>query len=78
MGLLAAFAFCVLMFIAGLMLLIRMDRAWIILRRGAGHDQKAGILSRLFVVSSFIGVAAFSIWLILFSGAELAPVGIRF
>jgi len=77
-GLLAAFIFCVAAFIAGLVVLSKLDRVWIILRRGGGYNQKAGVLNKIFVVSSVIGVAAFSIWLLLFSGAELAPVGIRF
>ena len=78
MGLLAAFMLCVLCYLGGLWILSRMDRAWILVRRGSGHDQRKGVLNILVVVSSLVGVVGFSVWLILFSGAELAPVGIRF
>ena len=77
-GLLAAFLTCVVCYLGGLWALNRMDRAWVLIRRGSGRDQRNGVLSRLMVVSSFIGVVGFSVWLIGFSGAELAPVGIRF
>lgn len=77
-GILAAFLFVLGVLLGSLMLLKRMDRAWILVRRAAGHDQRSGILGRVFAVTCGLGALTFSVWLIVFSGAELAPVGIRF
>jgi hypothetical protein len=69
---------CAVCYLGGLWVLQKMDRAWILVRRGSGRDQKSGVLNRLVAVSSIVGASLFTIWLLLFSGAELAPVGIRF
>ena len=67
-GLLAAFAGILATYAAGLVALRHLDRLWILARRAAGVDQHEGILGRVFVVATIIGVAAFSIWLILLGG----------
>lgn len=77
-GILTAFIFVLALLLGGLALMRRLDRAWILVRRAAGHDQRDGILSVMFGVTCVVGAASFAVWLILFSGAELAPVGIRF
>jgi hypothetical protein len=77
-GILSAFLFVLGLLLGSLMLLKRMDRAWILVRRAAGHDQQSGILGQVFAVTCGLGAMAFAVWLIVFSGAELAPVGIRF
>jgi len=77
-GLLAAFITCVAFIFLGLWVNQKLDRAWILVRRAGGIDQKHGIAARIFGFSSLLGVVLFSVWLLLFSGAELAPVGIRF
>ena len=56
----------------------RVDRVWILVRRSAGHDQREGVLGRVFGFTCAVGAAAFSVWLLLFSGAHLAPTGIHF
>lgn len=78
LGLLMAFVLCLTCYLGGLLLLKRMDRAWILVRRAAGQDQRSGILNRIVGFSSLLGAIVFSAWLILFSGAQLAPVGIHF
>lgn len=77
-GILVAFVFLLFALLLVLMALKRLDRAWILVRRAAGHDQREGMLSRVFVVTCALGTAAFSVWFLAFSGAELAPLGIQF
>ncbi len=47
---------------------VRMDGLWRILRRAAGHDQKDGILQRIFMWTAIIAGSAFFAWLILIQG----------
>lgn len=77
-GILVSFIFVLVLLFGGLALMRRLDRAWILVRRAAGHDQKEGVLGLMFGITCVVGAASFAVWLILFSGAELAPVGIRF
>ena len=55
----------------------RIDVAWILVRRAGGVDQRQGTIGRVFAVASVIGAIAFGTWLLLFSGAEFAPIGIN-
>ena len=75
-GILVAFIFCVACYLGGLKMLHKLDRAWILVRRSSGVEQTVGILPRLITVSSIVGLAGFVFWLLFFSGASLAPVGI--
>ncbi|MCX6388185.1 MAG: hypothetical protein NTX07_05590 [Solirubrobacterales bacterium] len=77
-GVLSAFLVVLGSLMFGLVILKQLDRYWILTRRAAGHDQREGALGRIFGVTCLLGAAGFSVWLLLFSGAELAPVGIRF
>lgn len=38
------------------------DAAWVVVRRAAGHDQRDGVLERIFATSIAIGGIAFAIW----------------
>jgi hypothetical protein len=76
-GILAAFATLIGLLLAGLMALKRLDYAWVLVRRAAGHDQREGMIGRIFMICCMIGVPAFAIWFIFFSGAELAGVSVR-
>ncbi|EHN09956.1 hypothetical protein PAI11_32420 [Patulibacter medicamentivorans] len=65
----------VLAFVFGaLILLRRVDQAWILVRRAGGHDQRNGVLSRVFAATTFVVVPGFSIWF-LFLGGLLPTVG---
>lgn len=77
-GLLAAFLVCLGGIFLGLWVNQKLDRAWILLRRAGGIEQKTGVAARVFGATCLVGVVVFSVWLLLFSGASLAPVGIRF
>ncbi len=73
-GLTVAFATMIGGLLLGLMLLKRLDFAWILVRRAAGHDQRQGVIGKIFMICCMIGAPAFGIWFIFFSGAELAGV----
>ena len=53
----------------------RLDRAWRILRRAAGHDQQQGMLPRIFAVTAIVALIAFSFWFWIIEGPSptLAP-----
>jgi hypothetical protein len=47
---------------------MRLDRLWKLIRRAAGHEQKEGVLERLFVLSMVIGGLAFGFWFLIIQG----------
>jgi len=53
----------------------RLDRAWRILRRAAGHEQQEGMLPRIFAVTAIVALIAFSFWFWIIEGPSpfLAP-----
>ena len=53
----------------------RLDRAWRILRRAAGHEQQEGMLPRIFAVTAIIALVVFSLWFWIIEGPAptLAP-----
>jgi hypothetical protein len=53
----------------------QLDEVWKLVRRAAGHDQKEGLLERIFVVSLAIAGTAFLIWFFFIEGPgpSLAP-----
>jgi hypothetical protein len=65
--LMALVALFVLLF-GTLMILRRLDNAWVLVRRAAGHDQRTGVLPRVFGITAVICAAAFSFWFIVIHG----------
>ena len=59
----------------GLIVLKRIDRFWILARRAAGHDQRQGVLGRVFATTAVIGTVGFTFWLLFIGGlgSTLAP-----
>jgi hypothetical protein len=51
-----------------LMLLRRLDQAWILVRRAAGHDQRTGVLGRIFGITAAVGAIIFTIWFVVIHG----------
>jgi hypothetical protein len=51
-----------------LMLLRRLDNAWILVRRAAGHDQRTGVLPRIFGITAAVCAAVFSFWFVVIHG----------
>src|SRR3954454_12431906 len=58
-----------------LVIVKRLDHAWRIVRRAAGHRQTEGIVERVFVISAAIAVVIFSFWFLVIAGPgpQLAP-----
>lgn len=75
LGLLLGFAALLVLLFGGLAVLKRMDRFWILARRAAGHDQRQGVIGRVFATTAVIGATAFTIWLLFIGGlgSTLAP-----
>lgn len=65
--LIALVALFVLLF-GTLMLLRRLDNAWILVRRAAGYDQRMGVLPRIFGITAAICAAVFSFWFVVIHG----------
>ena len=75
LGIAIAFGLLLVSVMATLWLTVRLDSAWRILRRAAGHDQKEGVLGRIFMWTAIIFGAAFLFWLIVIQGpgSSLGP-----
>jgi hypothetical protein len=75
LGILLGFCFLLAALFLGLALLKRLDRAWIVIRRAAGIDQRGGVLARVFGATAVIGAIGFTAWLLLIGGLgpTLAP-----
>jgi hypothetical protein len=52
-----------------------LDRVWRLLRRAAGHEQREGMLVRIFSVTAVVAGAAFLVWFVFLEGPAppLAP-----
>jgi hypothetical protein len=53
----------------------RVDHAWKLVRRAAGHDQERGALERIFATSVAIALVVFAVWFLIIEGPgpSLAP-----
>jgi hypothetical protein len=65
--LMAIVALFVLLF-GTLMILRRLDDAWILVRRAAGYDQRSGVLSRVFATTAAICASVFMVWFLVIHG----------
>lgn len=65
--LMALVALGVLLF-GALVILRRIDHAWMLVRRAAGHDQRTGALGRIFAITAVICAAAFVFWFLVIHG----------
>jgi hypothetical protein len=74
-GIFSAFLGLLLTLLAGLAVLKRLDAAWILVRRAAGHDQRTGIIGPIFAVTAAVGATLFTLWLLFVGGLgpDLAP-----
>jgi hypothetical protein len=75
MGILVAFAGMLLTIMLTLAIAMRLDRAWKLVRRAAGKEQKEGMLERIFVASMALAGIAFAVWFLIIQGpgSDLAP-----
>jgi hypothetical protein len=67
-GILMALAALFVLLFGMLMVLRRLDSAWILVRRAAGYDQRTGALGRVFAATAAICAAAFSFWFVVIHG----------
>jgi hypothetical protein len=68
LAILVAFAAMIAVLMGGLMVLKRVDRAWILVRRAAGIDQRQGAMGRVFAVTAVICASVFAVWFLLING----------
>jgi hypothetical protein len=67
-GILVSFIGLFVLLFGALMILRRIDLAWILVRRAAGHDQRIGALGRIFAVTAAIAAAIFTVWFLIING----------
>ncbi len=68
LGLLVGFAFMLAVLFGGLAVIKQLDRFWILARRAAGHDQRQGVIGRVFATTAVIGGVGFTFWLLFIGG----------
>jgi hypothetical protein len=68
MGILVAFIALFVLLFGALTLLRRLDHAWILVRRAAGHDQRTGALGRVFGITAAICALVFAFWFVVIHG----------
>jgi hypothetical protein len=67
-GIVVAFAGILLSLFVTLSVCSRLDRAWRIVRRAAGHQQRDGALARIFGASAVIALVVFGFWFLIIQG----------
>jgi hypothetical protein len=68
LGILLGFAFMLALLFGGLAVIKQLDRFWILARRAAGHDQRQGVIGRVFATTAVIGAIGFTFWLLFIGG----------
>jgi len=68
LGILVSFIGLFSFLFGALSLLRRLDQAWILVRRAAGHDQRSGVLGRIFAATAAVCAVAFAIWFLVIHG----------
>jgi hypothetical protein len=74
-GLGVAFAGMLATLMGGLVAMRWLDSLWILARRASGHDQREGIVGRVFGICAIVGALIFSFWFFIIAGPGpmLAP-----
>lgn len=67
-GILVAFVGLLFMLLGALSIEKRLDEVWILVRRAAGHDQRMGMIGRIFAITAAIGAVVFTVWFLLIHG----------
>ena len=67
-GIAVAFGGLIATLMISLVIAARLDGLWRILRRAAGHDQREGMLARIFMVTAVIVGSAFVFWFLIIEG----------
>jgi hypothetical protein len=67
-GILVSFIALFTLLFGALSILRRLDQAWILVRRAAGHDQRTGVLGRIFAITAAVGAIIFTVWFFVIHG----------
>lgn len=67
-GLATSFIGMIATLMVGLMVMRRLDEAWILVRRAAGHDQRTGVIGRIFAITCIVGASIFTFWFLIIQG----------
>ncbi len=67
-GILASFIGLFALLFGVLSLLRRLDNAWILVRRAAGHDQRTGVMARVFGITALVCAVVFTFWFVVIHG----------
>lgn len=75
LGIVVAFAGVLATLFLTLSLATRLDGVWRLLRRAAGHEQREGVLGRIFGATAIVALVAFAFWFVIIQGPgpQLAP-----
>jgi hypothetical protein len=68
LGLLVSFIALFALLFGALALMRRLDSAWILVRRAAGHDQRGGALGRIFAITALVFAIGFGLWFLVIHG----------
>jgi hypothetical protein len=77
LGIFLGFALLLALLLGGLVVLKRIDHAWILVRRAAGVDQRSGVLPLVFGTTATVGGSVFTFWLLFIGGLgpTFSPTG---
>lgn len=67
-GILVSFIALFGLLFGALALLRRLDDAWILVRRAAGHDQRTGAMARVFGITAIVCAVVFTFWFVVIHG----------
>jgi hypothetical protein len=67
-GIIVAFIALFPLLFGVLSILRQIDQAWILVRRAAGHDQRTGVMVRIFGTTAFVCALAFAFWFLVIHG----------
>jgi hypothetical protein len=75
LGIAVAFAGMIASLMLTLVLAVRLDAIWKVVRRAGGIDQRDGALPRIFAVTAIVAALAFGFWFLILEGPapSLAP-----
>jgi len=68
LGILSSFVGLFALLFGALALMRKLDTAWILVRRAAGHDQRTGALGRIFAGVAVVFALGFALWFLVIHG----------
>jgi len=67
-GIVGSFGSAAALLYGALAMLLRLDGAWVLVRRASGRDQRRGVLARIFAFSAAVGASVFAFWFLVILG----------